>query len=521
MMTRSSRLRAEAPPRFRSIPDGATSTWGDEAVGFAAGVGLVLDIGQEDLLRDGMSLRENGLWLSQSVIDVEPRQNGKTAVFGVRALTGVYVLKEPLIIWTAHEFKTAKQSFLWVKDLVTNWDHLRKQVGSIRQSGATTEIELKNPRRTISFLARSGGSGRGFAQASPLLLDEVYALTPEQQAAITFAKSVAPNPQAWYASSAPLKESEVLRGMVLKGRSGKGFSVYYEWSVPGKVPDLEKLVSAVKADIHGSPRRGELLSLVASANRAYGRQPVGLTEATIDDELESVPAAQFVRERLGAFSELEEGGKIDPDKWEAVQDAESRREGDVSVAVDISIERDWASVGLYGVRADGLGHSQVIKFAAGYEWVVPYLLQVRDALNPVAVGMAAGTYAALKNALKLAGFLRPEERPVDSAMKQIEGKSVHPPERGDLIVLNGTDMSTACGDYLDAIRSRTMRVVPADQLTAASRVAQVRIVGDAMAWVRNDPLVDITTLVSVTEAKWSHEARVNEIEDYDPGNDLW
>ncbi len=510
--------RREAPPRFRSVPIGATSTWGNEAISFAAGIDIVMDLGQEDILIDGMALRDNGLWLSQSVVDVEPRQNGKTLTFEVRALAGLYVLREPLIIWTAHEFKTARQSFETMQSHVTNWDHLRRQVKSIRNSGAVTEIELSNPRRKLVFLARSGGSGRGFAKANPLLMDEAYALTPEHQAAITFAKSAAPNPQVWYGSSAPLKDSEVLREIVLAGRKGKGRSVYYEWSAPGRVPDLEKLVLAVKGELDESPRYPELLSLVAAANRAYGRR---ISEETIQDEISKIPAAQFVRERLGAFSELEEGGKIDPQRWEDIQDGESRREGDISVAVDISIERDWSAVGLYGLREDGKGHGQVIRFAQGTDWVVPFLAEVRGTLSPVCIGMAAGTYAVLKPALKLAGFLRPEDRPIDAVMRQIEGKSAHPPERGDLIVLNGVDMAAACGGFLESVRAGTMRIVPADQLTAAARVGQVKLRGDAMAWVRNDPDVDITTLVARTEAKWAHEARVNEIEDYDPLSDLW
>jgi hypothetical protein len=520
-LTPSSSLRSEAPPRYRSIPAGAVSTWGQEAVQFASGIGIRLDEGQEDILHAGMSLRADGLWLAQSVVDVEPRQNGKTAVFGIRALAGVYLLKEPLIVWTAHEFKTAKQSFLWVKDMVTNYDHLRRHVKSIRQSGATTEVELGNPRRTISFLARSGGSGRGFAKVSPLLMDEAYALSPEQLAAISYATSVAPNPQTWYASSAPLKDSEVLREMAIRGRSGKGRAIYFEWSAAGKVNDLEKLVTGVKlypGEHQNAPGYPQLLELVAQANRAF---PHRLTEQTILNELEIVPAPQIVRERLGVFSEEEAGGKIDPDRWQSIEDPESRREGDVSLAVDLSIERDWAAVSMYGKREDGLSHGQVLKFAPGADWVVPYLTEANETLAPVAIGMAAGTYAALKSELKKAGFLRPEERPIDSAMRQLEGKDLHPPQRGDLIVLNGTDMAAACGGLLEAVRTGTMRVVPADQLTKAVRVGQVKVTGDAMAWVRNDPLVDITTLVSLTEAKWSYEARVDEIEDYDPGEDLW
>lgn len=513
-----SSLRTEAPPRFRSIPDGAVSTWGPEAIEFARGINLTLDAGQEDILTDGMSLRSDGLWLSQSVTDVEPRQNGKTAVFGVRALAGAYVVKEPLIVWTAHEFKTARQSFGWMKDQVDNWDHLRKRVKSIRNSGAVTEIELMNPRRVIAFLARSGGSGRGFAQVSPLLIDEAYALSPEQLAALAFIISAAPNPQTWYASSAPLKDSEVLRGMALAGRKGNGTSIYYEWSAPGKVMDLEKLVRKVKANPQG-PHRAELMEMVALANRAF---PSRISERTIDNEIEKIPAEQFVRERLGAFSEMEEGGKIDPEKWESVQDPESRRSGDLSVAVDISIERDYAAISIYGKREDGLGHSQVIRFSAGAAWVLGAMQEIRSALDPICFAMANGTYAALtKAALKEAGFLRPEDRPIDATMRMLEGKDSHPPQRGDLIILNGTDMAAACGGYLEAIRTGTMRVVPADQLTSAARVAQTKTTGDAMAWVRNDPAVDITTLVSATEAKWAHEARVNEIEDYDPADDLW
>lgn len=516
-MIRLTLRRTEARPRYRSVPPGAHASWGDEAIAFAADIGITLDAGQAEILTDGMSLRENGLWLAQSVVDVEPRQNGKTAVFGVRALAGAFVLKEPLIVWTAHEFKTARQSFTWMKDMVENYDHLRKRVRAVRNSGAVTEIELLNPRRIVSFLARSGGSGRGFAQVSPLLMDEAYALSPEQVAALTFIKSAAPNPQIWYASSAPLKESAVLRELVKDGRAGRGRMVYYEWSATGKVRDLEKLTAAVKADRHG-PRRAELLAAVAQANRAF---PGRITEETIDDELSMVPVEQWVRERLGGFSELEEGGKISPDQWEEVQDASSRRQGDVSLAVDISIERDWAAVGMYGLREDGLGHSQVIRYEGGTDWIIGFLMEAKETLNPVAIGMAGGTYAALKNALKQAGFMRPEDRPIDATMRLIEGKSVHPPQRGDLIILNGTDMGAATGGYLEAVRDGTMRVVPADQLTQAARVGRVRTVGDAQAWMRTDTTVDITTLVSVTEAKWSHEARANEIEDYDPADDIW
>jgi hypothetical protein len=514
-------------PRYRTVPQGAVSSWGPEAVDLADGIGITLDGGQADLLTDGMSERAGGRWLTPTVVDNEPRQNGKGTILEVRALAGVLLVREPLIVWTAHEFKTANQGFLRMKEHVTNWDHIRKRVRAIRSSTHATEIEFQNPTRRIAFLARSGGSGRGFAGVAPLFLDEAFAITPEQVAALQFATSAHWNPQVWWMSSAPLLDSEVFRGICVRGRRGSRSMVYYEWSASGKQADLEKLVADNKAltdaDLdtdRGRELREQLLARVAEANRSFGRPGgVGVSETAIESELETVGAEQIVRERLGVWSELETGAAINEAVWTELGDPGSRRDGDVALAVDISLERDWAGISVYGRRADGHGHLQLVRYEAGTAWIVGALCEFRDALNPVAIGMARGTYASLKEQLKEAGFQRPEDRPVQ--LVRLEGQSTHPPKRGDLAVLNGTDMAAACGQLLDAVRDRTIRHVPADQVLQAVKVAKTRIVGDSIAWSRTDKSVDITGLVSMTEAKWTFEARINEIEDYDPAGDLF
>ena len=514
-------------PRYRTVPQGAVSSWGPEAIDLAAGIGIILDPGQGDLLTDGMSERTGGRWLTPTVVDNEPRQNGKGTILEVRSLAGVLLVREPLIVWTAHEFKTANQGFLRMKEHVTNWDHIRKRVRAIRSSTHATEIEFQNPTRRIAFLARSGGSGRGFAGVAPLFLDEAFARTAEQVAALQFATSAHPNPQVWWMSSAPLLDSDVFREVCVRGRKGSRGMVYYEWSASGKQADLEKLVADNKAlteaDLdtdRGRELREQLLAKVAEANRSFGRPGgVGVSETSIESELETVGAEQIVRERLGGWSELETGAAINEAKWADVGDKESRRDGDVAIAVDIALERDWAAISVYGLRADGLGHLQLIRYEAGTSWIIGALVELRGVLNPIAVGMARGTYASLKEDLKAAGFMRPEDRPVQ--VIRMEGQSPHPPQRGDLAVLNGTDMAAACGQLLDAVRDRTVRHVPAEQITAAIRVAKTRVVGDSIAWSRTDKSVDITGLVSMTEAKWTFEARINEVVDYDPAGDLF
>lgn len=500
------------------MPPGAVSSWGPEFTDFAQTFGVTLDPGQSDILNDGCSKREDGLWLAREVIDNEPRQNGKTALLKVRGLAGVYLLKEPLIVWTAHEFKTAHRSFLDVKATVDNWDHLRKRVRSIRDSGARTEIELQNPTRIITFLARSGGSGRGFAQVSPLFLDEMFALSAAQRAALQYAMSAARDPQYWGMSSAPLTDSEVFRDVVMDGRRGGKRTVYYEWSAPGKFQELRRLAERNRARIKaGQGGDEEFVAATLASNRSIGRPGgVGVTIESAEEELKgSTDVEIFIRERWGVFSEAEAGGKINPEDWKDLADPDSRRFGDVAIAVDISLERDWAAIGMYGKREDGLGHLQLIRYESGTDWIVPALREIREVLDPIGIGMGSSTYASLKVQLKEAGFLRPEDRPLEPM--RVEGQNPHPPQRGDLAVMNGTDIAAATGQLIDAVKQGTMRHVPTDQLDAAVKTTQTRTVGDAMRWTGEATC----SLVSVTEARWTYEARVNEIADYDPLADIF
>jgi hypothetical protein len=509
--------------------------WGDEAVDLLASVGMYLDDGQAVQVRDCLAIREDGQWLASEVVDIEPRQNGKGVVLEARALAGPLLIGEPLVVWTAHEFKTALKAFERVRAYFDNFDHLRKRVKTIRSSTHSTEIILKGGGRvpvgaTIAWLARSGGSGRGFASVSPLILDEAFALTEEQIAAIMYSTRAAANPQVLYASSAPLKASDVLRDLVLRGRKSaraprptRGF-IYYEWCATGDYTTLFKLVEQNKAldddeaeTPAGRELRARLFEKVAESNRAYG---VRVVDESVIRELRAAGVEQFLREGLGVFSELETGAAIDREKWLGLGDPESRRDGDVALAVDIAPERDWAAIGLYGHRVDELGHAQLVYYGA-VAGLIGKLVEFRDALDPVAVGMGRGTYASLKEELKTAGFIRPQDRP--AVKDRAEDEDPHPPQRGDLAVLTGTDMAAACGQILDAVREGTLRHVPSEQLTSAVSVGRTRKIGDTIAWARTDRDADITGLVTVTEARWTFYARVDAVKvpDYDPVADIW
>lgn len=496
-------------PRFRTVPPGRVISWKPEAVDLCASVGLYLDPGQADVLGDGLAEGADGKWLTSEIADNEPRQNGKGSILEARALTGLFLLKEPLIIWTAHEFKTAYEGFLRLRSYLDNFDHMRKRVKAIRSSTHAVEIEMLGGQR-CSFLARSGGSGRGFAGLSPLFLDEAFALTREQMAALIFAMAAAPNPQVWYMSSAPLPESAVFREICSRGRRGDAGLSYSEWSAAGDFEEIKDVVTrnrllsaADEETMAGQALRQQLWGLVAQANRAFR---VRISPESILRELRAAGPEQFMRERLGVCPEIETGATIDMAAWNALADPESQRVGPLTLAVDIAPDRQWSAIALYAERPDGHGHTRLVYYAPGTDGLVAKLSELRTAVKPFAIAMGRGTYGSLREQLTAAGFAVPDGEP----------------GFGDLAVLSSTDMTAACGQFVDAVRQARIRHVPTEQLNAAVSTAKTRRVGDTIAWYRQDGSQDITGVVTVTEARWAYYARIGVTRRpaYDPVGDI-
>ncbi len=513
-------LAGSQTPRFRTVPDvqpGWDTRHGQRAIDLMSTVGVTLDEGQEAFTRDSLVMRADGLWAASEVVDNEPRQNGKSMLIMVRALYGMLILKEPLLVWTAHQFDTAKRSFLEIRDFFDNYDHLRKRVKVIRSSTHDTEIVLKQEYggSTLAFKARSGGAGRGFAGVAPLFLDEAFALTTEQVAAITYATRAARNPQVYYMSSAPLRTSDVFRDIVKRGRRGARGMVYYEWSSPGKYDETLRLIernrdmSDEEAETPiGRELRAELMQHVATANRAFGKR------INADSVLREIRqgSEQFLREALGIFSELESGAEIDYEKWLTLADAESRREGQVCLSVDVSPMRDYASISVYGLRADGNGHAQVA-YCGTPAGIVQRIVQFRDALQPMAIAMGRGTYESLRVELAQRGITRPEAR-----TEEEHGAFAKERAPGDIIVLSAIDNAAACAQLIDAVKDGGLNHVPAAAGNAAVKVARVQRRGDSMAWVTTDRAVDITPVTSLTMARWGYFALLDSVimdDDYD------
>jgi hypothetical protein len=211
------------PQIVHQPPDVYTAEAAIEVIEFSESVGLMLDESQQCTLHVNCGERRDGTWAAYEAGDCESRQNGKGDTKIGRALTGLFVWDEDLMIWTAHEFKTANESFLRLVGVIEGSDELRSKVARIRYANGEQGVELLSGGR-LKFAARSGSSGRGFAGVSTLFFDESQHLDAEALAAATGSMAVHPNPQIWLAGSAGLRTSSAwwrMRRRAIRGNGGK------------------------------------------------------------------------------------------------------------------------------------------------------------------------------------------------------------------------------------------------------------------------------------------------------------
>lgn len=495
--------------------------------------------------RDGVNIlcgvADDGLWACAEYLELVARQNGKGCIDEARVLAGFLLWRERLILWSAQLRDTALEGFLRMEDLLRNLGHGVGKNLILIDDGAGHTIPVKvnytngkeaflrlDTRQRVKVITRSEESGRGLSP-DVIVIDEAMFFTDGEQEALDFAQSARPNPQMIYTSTPPKDgdSGEVLyrlrdraeamaRGEELdddrdadeaefEKRDALGARI---WGVEGDLDHLDRI------DLE-DPRN------VEAANPAY---PYRIKPHRVRRERLKFTAKGFARERLCIWPvrRLVVGGRIDEQKWSDLQDPGSARESGTgcSLGVEVSAELDYASIVLYGVREDGLGHVELLDRRGGITWVASRLKELKATLEPVAVGMTATTFAVLRSDLKAAGLVRPEDRSHD------EDDPDTTPRRGDLLVTNGPESAAACGQLIVAVDEQSFRVKPNPEhpevFDAAATGAKTRRTGDALAWVRSEKTVEIeiSPVGAMTSARFADLSRADVVVD-DRAPNLW
>jgi phage terminase large subunit-like protein len=456
-------------PAHLWIPDRVSSA-GGEVVDFAATFGRVFDAEQELVVDALMSEAADGSWAALEAALIASRQNIKTFMFEGIALAKLYLFDSRLIIWSAHLFETAQESFRNLDEIVTNYDHLRKRVKTISRANGDEGIELLDGSR-IKFRARSKSGGRGLS-GDDVFLDEAFAVQPGHMGALIPTLSARPNPQIFYGSSAGLADSAVLRNIRDRGRKGGDPSlVYVEFCAPpgGCVqPACE----------HKQDTPGCALDVVENwrqANPALGKR---ISVEYVAAERRALPPEEFARERMGWWDEPLGDAPISLDKWLACVDPESRRTGSVVFGVDVSPSLRSAAVAVAGWRADGLAHGELARHEPGVDWLTAELARMVKTHRPAAVvGHGTAQLKALVPSLDAAGVT--------------------------VTLLSDSDMAAACSQLQSEVAEGGFRHLGDPILADALGNAASKPVGDGgWVWRRKGSEGDITPLVALNAARW-------------------
>lgn len=453
---------------------------------------------QEDAITAMLSFTADMQWACFEYAEICSRQNGKGWILEARALAGFLLLGETTIMWSAHEFKTATAAFKRMKALlIALGNKINENLYSVKLGDKRIGIKVNNShgqegftrldtKQEILFVARSKGSGRGFS-GDVVIIDEAYAYTPDHQEALMPTMLAMDNPQIIYTSSPPLdgESGEPLFDLKERAESGDASEAeglgYRDWGLAGFLEDRDKI-------------KMEDPDVLAGCNPALGsRLTLGKLRA-LKKSMRSNRHKGYARECLGLWPKRIKGvGSISLSQWEDLKDAGSTRVGNVALGVDIAPDRSWAAIGLYALRADGKGHYHLLDYREGTDWLIARLVELKAAVNPLAIAFGTGTYKSIKTELADVGIKVPE-------------KTAEKPHWGCAVVVGGQDMSAACSRTMDTIKQGAAWHKGQEELDEAVRVAKTRRAGDSIAWSRKDDEEgDITPLVAETVAQYAFE----------------
>ena len=354
-------------PRLRVEPRRSSSE-GEGAAMLMEAYAVPLDPWQRSILDCWLGLDEDRRNTVVSAGLSVPRQNGKNVCLEARELFGMAIRGEK-ILHTAHQVRTSKKSFRRLAAIFTDRRHpeIMDLVKQIRYTNGEEAIELANG-GSIEYSARSRQAARGFDGISLVVFDEAQELTDDQMEAIlaTLSASATGQRQIIYTGTPPYPgcPGEVFRRRRSVCLSMPGaHDAWHEWSVAAEA------VGDIKADDR---------TIWYAANPAMG---IRLSEDFTAEELRSLAADGFARERLGWWSPVlaeADVSAIKAEAWDECRSTETKPDG--KTAYGVKFTADGSEVCLCGavLPKDGPARISLIErrpTSAGTRWLAEWLCE--------------------------------------------------------------------------------------------------------------------------------------------------
>lgn len=304
-MTEDNRLGRQTPTQSVVLP--YRDTLGNKAVELYNQTGRTAQEWQELQLYDIMALDDKGLWAHMKYGYAVPRRNGKNEIVAMRELYGI--LHGEHILHTAHRTSTSHSAWERLCDLLNRLGYeevLRPKKGEQYPKGYTSfkqygleNVKLLSGEGVVNFRTRSskGGLGEGY---DTLIIDEAQEYTDDQESALKYVVSAAPNPQTIFCGTPPTPVSSgtvftKMRANALSG--GAEYTGWAEWSLPDMTTDIRNR------------------DLWYETNPSMGTI---LTERDIVSEI-GEDEVDFNIQRLGVWIRYNQKSAISKTEWESLQ----------------------------------------------------------------------------------------------------------------------------------------------------------------------------------------------------------
>lgn len=476
-------------PAYSVIPEW-DYTLGPEVSDFCDFLRFAPDAEQEMIIDAAFGVRDELPAAAEGAV-IAGRQTVKSSGFEMVCLGWMFVTREPLVLWSAHEFSTTLETFLHMQKLIEANRWANSRVKRFYASGSGVRIQMWDGRRMV-FVARTTSGGRG-KTGPKMILDEALELLPEHVGAMSAITSTWPSAQRFQGSSGAKAYSTVLHNTIARGRSGNmPRGMYFEWAddLPGGCElgeDCLHILGSPGCRLD-DPRRLKRANPTLGRIRPDGR---GLTLAALTKERDEQPFPMiYARERLTLHDTpaATRDRAVDAQVWEDLRDPKSTITGEPLFVLDVAPNRSAASIVAVGLNPAGKVHGEVTSkpdargdvrydHRTGTAWLLPRFRALVKAFPGMRVVILKGSAAA-------------------SVAKSLEKIGCR------IEWVAESDFAPACGHLMDLLTAEEITHVGDPELAASVALLTQKFVGDrAFVWVRSGA-GDITAAVGLTLGAW-------------------
>lgn len=443
-------------PRWSTPRDYAYESDGERLAKVARLMGFELFAWQRLVADVGLERKGDG-YRYRTVGCAVGRQSGKSKLIETRI---AYELLQPNrhVAYTAQDRNMAKLKWEEHIHSLESSPALAKYIRKVSRNNGSERLYMKNG-SMYSIVTPNDKGARGMS-LNLMVIDEALTHPLSLVAALQPTLATRKNGQLWLLSNAGIPgESELLQHYRNIGHTGVQDAnnplAWFEWApAEDKFDYMDEAVWR---------------QAIPSLGESHGV----LLEAVREAALTNSPDI-FMKEWLNVWISSEAAQVVPTELWDSLARTDIVVGNRMVLGVDISRERDRASIGVSSL-VSGMTPVEVVEARDGVGWLVPRLIEIAKKWKaPVVIDSGS---------------------PAGSIIGQLENSGVK------VIAIGLRDYARACGSFYDAVQERTICHLDDPNLRDAIIGSSKRPLGDSWAWNRQST-TNITPLVAVTLARY-------------------